>query len=437
MIWRLLAAAAALATMGRILFAGAVQLSPDEAYYTSWGRNLALHYRDHPPLIGWIMALVPSSLGGASEVWVRLPALLSGLLMVFLIHVLARSAGASPRSALIASLTGTFSLMGCAGAVIVTPDAPLMLLWSVSLILAVRVARGASPWLLAAASAAAAAACLAKLPGLLLVPGLALAAHARRQEGRRLVGPCVLSALVLVLPLALVTGPASFQLGRLSEASPRPLEPLVFLAAIVGLAGVLPAAGAAVLGPLRSTRSEPAIRVLAWTFWPAVAACTALAAAVHVEPNWGAVAFPSLFAGWAILLDRIAARGQARWLAGVALALNLAVAILVHLHAAGVLAPSLVGRGPAARLHGWREIADVIATAAPGRMQTDDYGLAAPLSHYGRGRIDVILVEDRGSTAEVEPLAVWTAQDWRLGLVRRVEAARTQEGDIRIRLAGP
>jgi 4-amino-4-deoxy-L-arabinose transferase-like glycosyltransferase len=436
--WRILIGGAGLVTLARILWTGLVQLSPDEAWYWSWGRDLALSYRDHPPLLGWILGLIPGPLGGSSEVWVRLPALVSGLVLLPLTHVLCREAGASRTSSLVAAFTGCLSLMACAGAVIVTPDAPLIVFWTLGLIFCVRLARGGSPWLLAAAAGAAGAACLSKLPGLLLLLGIGASVIPRRARWRRLLVPAIVAALVLGAALALLAigeagsgpGPVRFQAARLASASPSILGPVAFLAALVGLAGVLPAGGAVPLARAGLLRTRPTVAVLAWSFWPPLAGFTLLAAIVHVEPNWGAVAFPSLFAGWALLLDGLRERGGGRGVAAAALALNVVLALLVHLHAAGLLAAPYVGRGPAARLHGWRELARVVGSTGPGRLVTDEYGLAAPLSYYGRGDLDVVL--EPGDVPAGEPRAVWRVEDGRLGLVRRVEGWRTGEG-FRIR----
>jgi hypothetical protein len=319
----------------------------------------------------------------------------------------------------------------------VTPDAVLIPLWTLCLVLCVRFARGESPWLLPAAAAAAGAACLAKLPGLLLLFAMGSALLVRRSLGRRLVLPAIAAAAALAAPLALLvvgelggeSGPAAFQLARLSSPSPSIVGPFAFLAATIGLAGILPAGGAVVLASRRVLGSGPAPLVLAWAFWPAMALFTLAAAAVHVEPNWGAVAFPSLFAGWALALDRLGRSGRIP--AAAALALNLVIAALVHLHAAGLVAPSLVGRGPAARLHGWSETAAVIESTGVECVATDDYSLAAPLGYYGRGRLEVRMADP--AEGAPPPSVLWSVEDGRLGLTRRIEGSGG--GCVRIRRA--
>lgn len=47
-------------------------LSGDEAYYWLWGWHPALGYYDHPPMVGWLVA-VPLALHLSSPFWLRLP----------------------------------------------------------------------------------------------------------------------------------------------------------------------------------------------------------------------------------------------------------------------------------------------------------------------------------------------------------------------------
>jgi 4-amino-4-deoxy-L-arabinose transferase-like glycosyltransferase len=56
-----------------LAYAGLVGLTPQEAYYWTWGRRLALSYFDHPPLSAWTIRL-GTELLGVSERGVRLAA---------------------------------------------------------------------------------------------------------------------------------------------------------------------------------------------------------------------------------------------------------------------------------------------------------------------------------------------------------------------------
>ncbi|MEZ6005101.1 MAG: glycosyltransferase family 39 protein [Planctomycetota bacterium] len=62
----------------RLLLAGNLGLGVDEAHYALYGIKPDLSYFDHPPLVGWILALSLKGLGvGAAAV--RIPAILAGV----------------------------------------------------------------------------------------------------------------------------------------------------------------------------------------------------------------------------------------------------------------------------------------------------------------------------------------------------------------------
>lgn len=63
----------------RMLYAGQVELAPQEAYYWQYTRHLDLSYLDHPPMCAWWMALSVRLLGD-SQLALRLPAILSSAL---------------------------------------------------------------------------------------------------------------------------------------------------------------------------------------------------------------------------------------------------------------------------------------------------------------------------------------------------------------------
>lgn len=107
-----------------VCYLGLTQVVPvadDEFYYWCWAKDLQLSYYDHPPLVGWMIA-ASTALFGDTVFAVRLPACVAS------VTVFAVIASLSPSRALLPGLvlTPVFSL----GAVIVTPDTPLLLFWS-------------------------------------------------------------------------------------------------------------------------------------------------------------------------------------------------------------------------------------------------------------------------------------------------------------------
>lgn len=121
--WLVVALVATLAF--RLWLAVAVPYTGDEAYFTLWGRHAALGFYDHPPMIGWLLALM---LRFSEAEWVlRLPVLLLPVLVALLVrHAIvawfARDAGTADLAA-IAVLLVPLNVWN----VFITTDTPLIL----------------------------------------------------------------------------------------------------------------------------------------------------------------------------------------------------------------------------------------------------------------------------------------------------------------------
>ncbi len=76
--------ALALSLPVKLYLAHALPLTGDEAYFVLWAQNPALGYYDHPPLVGWLIHL--SLKIHESEVFVRLPSILGGYVLVWGIY---------------------------------------------------------------------------------------------------------------------------------------------------------------------------------------------------------------------------------------------------------------------------------------------------------------------------------------------------------------
>ncbi|QSQ24178.1 glycosyltransferase family 39 protein [Pyxidicoccus parkwayensis] len=115
----------------RLLYAGRVELAPQEAYYWQYARHLDLSYFDHPPLCAWLMGL-SVRLFGEGELAIRLPAILSSAALTGVLYSLGArlySPAVGALTALAANATVLFGL----GAVVMTPDVPLVLCWAAAL----------------------------------------------------------------------------------------------------------------------------------------------------------------------------------------------------------------------------------------------------------------------------------------------------------------
>jgi dolichol-phosphate mannosyltransferase len=126
--WRVLAVAVVAYSIAmRVLYGGAMDLIPEEAYYWNYSQHLAFGYLDHPPMVAWMIALGTWLLGD-SELGVRLPVLFcwaaSAILMWKYARLLFDRTTAFMSLALMACLPVLF-LTG----LLATPDAFLYLFW--------------------------------------------------------------------------------------------------------------------------------------------------------------------------------------------------------------------------------------------------------------------------------------------------------------------
>jgi hypothetical protein len=105
----------------KLLLAGVLPVTSDEAYFFLWGANPALGHYDHPPMVGWWLALL-LPLGDALW-WLRMPAVLISPLIGFGIVWILRD-----RDEDIAWLTGALFMISPLSVlnVLITTDTPLI-----------------------------------------------------------------------------------------------------------------------------------------------------------------------------------------------------------------------------------------------------------------------------------------------------------------------
>jgi 4-amino-4-deoxy-L-arabinose transferase-like glycosyltransferase len=346
-----------------VAYAGLVPLSPQEAYYWSWGRRLALSYFDHPPLASWTIRAA-TELFGAGERAIRLAATLhAGLFLGFLF--LAGRRLFSERAALLATGFALLAPITSLGQVVITPDAPLLSGWAACLYFTVRALdEEDGRWLLAAGLATGLAA-LGKYTAFLLVPQLGLALLLDPRGRRLLASPWPWLGLALA---ALVFSPVllwnaerrwvSFLFqseGRTSTFAFRP----VLVGRFIGLQAlsVSPLLWLGLMAaPFLAARRwrEPGWRVAAIFSLPLVLLMLVISPFHWVKMNWGAPAYPAaLLAGAALALERWDRAWVRRltWSAGA-----LAAAFGLYMHAMP-LVPWLPFPARDEMFAGWRQLA--------------------------------------------------------------------------------
>ncbi len=160
-------------TAVRLVAAGNIHLTEDEAYYRLWAQHLQLGYLDHPPMIAWWIR-AGETLFGDTPLGVRIAAVLASGVSSWLIGELARTLGADGRTAFRAALWYNATLTVGLGGMLAIPDAPASLFWAATLLALARFwrTRQAAWWL--AAGLAAGLAVMSKYSALFLAPGVLL-----------------------------------------------------------------------------------------------------------------------------------------------------------------------------------------------------------------------------------------------------------------------
>ena len=115
----------------RLVYAGSVELLPEETYYWNYSQHLDFGYLDHPPMVAWLIRL-GTLVFGQTEFGVRAGALCCGAITSVFVYRLARNlfGEASALGALLLAQTLPFFFLS---GFLMTPDAPLTAAWAASL----------------------------------------------------------------------------------------------------------------------------------------------------------------------------------------------------------------------------------------------------------------------------------------------------------------
>jgi dolichol-phosphate mannosyltransferase len=115
----------------RLVYAGSVEMMPEETYYWNYSRHLDFGYLDHPPMVAWLIRAA-TALFGQTEFGVRAGALLCGAITSIFVYKLTRNlfgAATALAALLLVQALPFFFLSG----LLMTPDAPLAAAWAASL----------------------------------------------------------------------------------------------------------------------------------------------------------------------------------------------------------------------------------------------------------------------------------------------------------------
>ncbi len=424
-------------TLLRLVVAAWAPLAPDEAYYWVWSRALAPGYLDHPPMVAlWIRA--GTWLAGDTALGVRLLGPLSvalgSLLLADAAEILLPGPGAYGQAGWRAAALLNATLLVGAGAVIMTPDTPLLFFWTLSLWVLARIAAGGGGAWFLALGLAAGLALASKYTAILLGAGVGAWLLLTPRMRPWLARPAPWLGLVLAgavfSPVVLWNashGWASFlkQGGRAGDWSPG--RALTFLGELLGsqaglvtpLVFLFCAAGIGLAARRAWRAREPG--------WTLLAALTLLPAAVfvqhaigdRVQGNWPAIVYPAAAIAAAGLEG-----GRWRRLFRPALALGFGLTALVYLQATLSPFPLPARLDPITRLlRGWPGLAQQIAAAAQrdgaAFVAADQYGIAAELARAPEIGVPVLATGARWALFGLPPAPVAGRQGLLVRSLRR------------------
>ena len=112
----------------RLVYAGWVELMPEEAYYWNYAQHLDIGYLDHPPMVAWLIAASTAVFGDA-EFGVRAAAFGCGAVASFFSYRLTREMFDAASGWVAVALAQTLPFFFLTG-FLMTPDAPLTAAWS-------------------------------------------------------------------------------------------------------------------------------------------------------------------------------------------------------------------------------------------------------------------------------------------------------------------
>lgn len=367
----------------QLVYSSGLPLFGDEAYYWTWSRQLAMGYFDHPPMIAVLLRL--ASVFGDGELAVRVVPVACAAVGGWFLHALARDLH-GPRAAALA--LGMYVVMPAnqLNALVATPDAPLLMFWTMVLFAAQRALRFESWRWFVATGGALGLAFLSKYTSALL--GIALLAFVLTYRPGWLRGVRIWAAIAIALLLFSPVVVWNAQHDWISFAfqyhhgsgGDTALDLPQWAAFLAGLSAIfsLPwfvLAGVACFD--RATWRDPRRALLALCVLLPLAVFAWNGLFTKIELNWAAVVFP---AATVLVAVEILERRRWRWLvAGGAMALVLSAVIKFPV-ALGLPARLNINN----RLFGERQaIKALLALRRPGEtLLADHYTTASLLAFY-------------------------------------------------------
>jgi 4-amino-4-deoxy-L-arabinose transferase-like glycosyltransferase len=414
--WLAVAAMTAL----RVIYAGAIELRTDEAYYWTWSKENVLSFLDHPPMIAWFIRF-GTAIFGDTNFGVRFAGILAMLVTQLLLADIVRRVTHDLRAVVLAVLMPEAALYYGLLMAKVSPDVALIpfataMVWA---LVRLNESDDARWWL--AAGVFAGLALLSKFTAAMLIPAVAAFMLIPRWRRRWLFSPypwaAALIAVVLFLPVLIWNAEHDwasfrFQWVRAAAAHELSLRTLGdFIGLQFGLVGfiLLPVvlSGLALTAWRGYRRGDPVAILLStavivpfgYFFWKSLS--------LRVGDTWPMFIWPVGFAAAAINTAMLPREGFPAWMirstiswAYAAVVSGIVFVVLVFLYY--VATPwNFIGRiDPAGGEAGYEQVADraqaELQKIGATWIATTDYRTYSMLRWYFNGRVPVVQINERG-----------------------------------------
>jgi len=419
---QLLGVAALIAAMTalRVIYAGAIDLRTDEAYYWTWSKENVLSFLDHPPMIAWFIRF-GTAIFGDTNFGVRFAGILAMLVTQLLLADIVRRVTHDVRAVVLAVLMPEAALYYGLLMAKVSPDVALIPFATAMMWALIRLNQsGDARWWLAA-GVFAGLALLSKFTVVMMIPAVAAFMLVPAWRRRWLLSPypwaAALIAVVLFLPVLIWNAGydwASFRFQSVRATAAHELSLRTvgdFIGLQFGLVGfiLLPVVlSGLALTARRGYRRGDAVAILLSTavivpfcyfFWKSLS--------LRVGDTWPMFMWPVGFAATAINIAMLPREGFPAWMikstiswAKAAIASGIVFVVLVFLYY--VVTPwNFIGR--ADPIGGEAGYEQVVARAQAELQKigatwiaTTDYRTYSMLRWYFNGRVPVIQINERG-----------------------------------------
>jgi 4-amino-4-deoxy-L-arabinose transferase-like glycosyltransferase len=418
--WLAVVALIAAMTLLRLVYASAIDLRTDEAYYWTWSKENVLCFLDHPPMIAWFIRF-GTAIFGDTNLGVRFAGIVAMLVTQLLLADIVRRVTHDIRAVVLALLMPEAAVYYGLLMAKVSPDIALIpfavaMLWAL-----VRLEeRGDGRWWLAAGLFAGLA-LLSKFTAVMLVPAVVAFILVPSSRRRWLLSPypwlAALIALVVFSPVLIWNAEHDwasfrFQLVRATATHELSLRTVGdFIGLQFGLVGfiLLPVVLSGVaLTAWRGYRRGNAVAVLLSTaviipfgyfFWKSLT--------LRIGDTWPMFMWPAGFAAVAINIAMLPREGFPAWMirstiawANTAIVAGIAMVLVVFLYY--VVSPwNFIGRAdPIGGEAGFEQVADraeaELQKTGATWIATTDYRTYAMLRWFLRDRVPVVQINERG-----------------------------------------